>query len=480
MSLSDLHNMLREVFRWEPDRMAAFVIGVIFCLALGGILYWFFGSWFRSSKSQNLNEVLDMLRKERETTQTLCRGLQTENGELRQKTSELTVNLRARETEAENLRQTADALSEQCEELKDHCGAIEEAKDTCAAANKSLEAERERVAEESNSLRQQVKDLTEQMQSVANLGGKIWERPVTGPIPPFRPLATRNAPVIALTNLKGGVGKTTIAANLGATLWNQGYRVLLIDLDYQGSLTSLCLDGQEIADVRRGQRLVRKLFETNGSVCDALFHSMTRIGRSDGFLLAADEELADVEMHAMAQWFLNPDRGDLRFVLRAALHSEQVQREFDIILLDCPPRLTSASINALTSSDFVLIPVLLDLTSAEAVPRLLKWLRQLQGVVCPDLSVLGVLANRTSPRQELIAREKAVWQDSPKKCADSWEQPVYHFQTVVRQKGEFAEAASNHRFAAFSSELQSTFLDLVAELKRRIPLHESRRSPVLH
>src|SRR5262245_22721303 len=157
MNLTDLHNMLREVFRWEPDRMAAFAIGVIFCLAVGGLLYWFFGSWFRSSKNQNLIEVLEMLRKERETTQAFCRGLQIENGELRQKTSELTANLRAQETEADNLRKTVDALSEQCEELKDHCQAGEDAKHASEAANKSLEAERERVAEESNSLRQQVK-----------------------------------------------------------------------------------------------------------------------------------------------------------------------------------------------------------------------------------------------------------------------------------------------------------------------------------
>ena len=318
------------------------------------------------------------------------------------------------------------------------------------------------------------------MQSIVNLAGKIWEKPIVVPIPPFRPLATRNAPVIAVTNLKGGVGKTTIAANLGATLWSQGYRVLLIDLDYQGSLTSLCLDGQGIADVRRGQRLVRKLFEANGSHSDVLLRSMTRIGRSDGFLLAADEELGDVEMHAMAQWLLDPDSEDLRFVLRGALHSEEVQKEFDIVLLDCPPRLTSASINALTSSDFVLIPVLLDLTSTEAVPRLLAWLRHLQGIVCPDLALLGVLANRASPRQELIAREKLIWQGLPDKCATSWGQPVYHFQTIIRQKSEFPEAASAHRFAALGSELESTFLDLVSELKRRIPLHESCRSPVVH
>src|SRR5207245_5019301 len=123
------------------------------------------------------------------------------------------------------------------------------------ASKESLESrlqaetkDRERATEELKSLREQIKDLTEQMQSIVNLAGKIWEKPIVVPIPPFRPLATRNAPVIAVTNLKGGVGKTTIAANLGATLWSQGYRVLLIDLDYQGSLTSLCLDGQRISD----------------------------------------------------------------------------------------------------------------------------------------------------------------------------------------------------------------------------------------
>src|SRR5207245_6635984 len=130
MSLTDLHNMLREVFRWEPDRIAAFVIGIIFCIALGATLYWVYRSWFRFPKGQSANELLELLRKERETTQGVCQRLQTENGQLHQEKSQLTADLRARETEIGGLRQVIDALTQQCEELKDACREVEDAKHT--------------------------------------------------------------------------------------------------------------------------------------------------------------------------------------------------------------------------------------------------------------------------------------------------------------------------------------------------------------
>ena len=362
------------------------------------------------------------------------------------------------------------ALSHDCEQLKQTAAS---AVDTRAALGKRLKNRIHLLTQsrkEIMSLKGQVRDLTHQIQGVVSLGGKIWERAIQG-APVFQPMTARKTRIIALANLKGGVGKTTLAANLGATLWKQGYRVLLIDLDYQGSLTSLCLTGQEIEDLRRAGRFLHRLFQDGGDSPEALLQAITRIGDSDGFLLGADEELADVEMQAMAEWLLDRSGDEVRFRLRRLLHSP------DVILLDCPPRLTTASVNALTCCDYVLIPVLLDLTSAEAVPRLLAWLRHLrQTGLCQNLRLAGVLGNRAHPRAELIQREAAIWEELPHKCADTWGEPVYHFRTVVRQSGRFADASRKAAFASFSSELEPVFLDLADELKVRTQLHESRRA----
>ena len=68
-----------------------------------------------------------------------------------------------------------------------------------------------------------------------------------------------------------------------------------------------------------------------------------------------------------------------------------------MVLIDCPPRLTTGCVNALAASDYVLIPVLLEETSVEAVPRILTWLKLFQSEVCRELDVLGVVGNKAFP-----------------------------------------------------------------------------------
>jgi cellulose biosynthesis protein BcsQ len=331
-------------------------------------------------------------------------------------------------------------------------------------------------------LRKELAQLNGQLNQVMEQEGRFWETTPGSSLPAFRPLVAGRPPIVALVNLKGGVGKTTLTANLGATLWSRGARTLLVDLDNQGSLTALCLPPQEMQDLRKGRgNYIHHLLKPTSSPGALAWDLRTRIGDTPGYLLAAGEELADLEEHAKAAWLMQPDCRDVRYDLRAALHDPLVQDNFDVILLDCPPRLSTACINALTCCDFVVVPVLVDKLSAANAPRLLKWLRLLKSRnVCPDLAVLGILANATHNKNRLTMKEKDLLSELESKCQDAWQEPVAIFERFIPKTVHFADAASGSRFAALDDDLRPLFLDLANELQQRAPIHARGRVAKVH
>jgi cellulose biosynthesis protein BcsQ len=400
--------------------------------------------------------------------------------------TELEKQLAATLDENRDLRSARDALDSETRELRATNAKLAVQQDELQAANErlvrtqaELSKELETHKEGEEELARQVVELSEQVQRLADFDGKIWEKPIGPEVPPFRPLARRHVPIIAVTNLKGGVGKTTLTANLGA-MFSRTKRVLLVDLDYQGSMTSMCLSAEQIEELRCRKEFVQCIFQSTEPKPDLFVRCCHPVpGQSNLRLLAADEDLADVENRAMARWLLNPENGDVRQILRTYLHDSALTGKFDFILLDCPPRLTTACINALAAADFVLIPVIPDRTSSEAVPRQLRALRKLRQVVCPRLHVLGLIANRTSPREEMIKREKDLWNSLGTLAKDAWEGEVYQFRTVIRQKAAFAEEARDNRFAAFHREVEAMFRDMTTEVEERIIFHERQGSPAL-
>lgn len=301
-----------------------------------------------------------------------------------------------------------------------------------------------------------------------------WSSPLPDDVPPFRPLAERQAPIIAIANLKGGVGKTTLTANLGATLWSDDAkrRVLLVDLDYQANLTMTCLDRKTIARLRQQERLVETLFaegppdpRTVTRCAEPIFDD--RGHATEGSILAADERLGIAESHALNRWLIRPELGDVRFRLRSLLHAEAVQREYHSILLDCPPRLTTTCINALTAADFVLIPVVLDEKSTESAPRLLRWLRARRETLFAGIGGVGVVANKTRglTRDRLVNRERDEWDSLAIACRDAWHGEMAGFDTVVPF---FTETAMARKFPACHRELGPTFVALADELRAHV------------
>jgi chromosome partitioning protein len=183
--------------------------------------------------------------------------------------------------------------------------------------------------------------------------------------------------ILSVVNHKGGAGKTTTTINLGAALAADGYSVLLIDFDAQGSL-SYSLGAEDgiptIADALLGE----------ASLDDVL---ITREGLS---VLPASSSLADVEL-AIA-------KADDRFH-----HLRDLIRNlpsFDFILIDCPPSLSLLTVNALVASDRVLIPMQLDVLSLRGLDMMLDTVQRISSLNTA-LTVMGVLPVMVDPRKNI-------------------------------------------------------------------------------
>ncbi len=432
-----------------------------------------------------LGEIADLKARLEEGVNDRIARLETEKWELasargvaEQKRDELQ---RALEREQEAYRATAERLAATQAAhaaLRGQNDALQKDHDELRGRNTFLESDVAAKQERIGALSAEADDLREKIRNLGEFNGKVWERDRRCSIASFRPADERRARIISVVNLKGGVGKTTLAANLGVTWWKEGRRVLLVDLDYQASLTSLCLTVEEQGDLYRRDHYIHRLFELNGDPVAQFKSWVTRIlPKNEGFLVAADDRLADAEMQAMAQWLLDPHTFDARYLLREVLHGSNIVKEYDYILLDCPPRLTTACINGLTCSDYVLIPLLLDKVSIDAVPRLLGHLRRLHARVFPELCVLGVVANRAGAAgRSLTIRQQNLWKVVPRQCEEEWRQPVHCFTPIIPT---FTEAMQKMRFAAFHGSLQDVFTKLVGEIQERMTSHERRSTPVL-
>jgi chromosome partitioning protein len=202
----------------------------------------------------------------------------------------------------------------------------------------------------------------------------------------------RNRHVLAIGNLKGGVGKTTLAANIGAYLAPRLTKpILLVDLDFQGSLSSMAAPADWLPQDGYDSRSTSLI----GGECSASELAQTiktAAGISRLKLITSYYDLAQAENRLMVNWLVSDRKRDVRFTLAELFSDEEVQNAFGLIILDLPPRLTTASIQALCSASHLLIPTILDRTSADAVYSFIDQVEILrESTLCQHIRHLGVV-----------------------------------------------------------------------------------------
>jgi chromosome partitioning protein len=190
--------------------------------------------------------------------------------------------------------------------------------------------------------------------------------------------------VVAIANQKGGVGKTTTVINLATSFALEGYRVLAVDVDPQGNLTSgLGLRGQH----GEGGTVYEALLTDVPSEACLLSTQVDNLT-----LIPADRNLTGAEIELVST-------SSREHRLRRLL--EPLRARFDVILIDCPPSLGLLTLNALVAADAVLIPLHCEYFALEGLADLVGTLRRVRGALNPTLDIEGVLLTMYDDRTNL-------------------------------------------------------------------------------
>lgn len=223
--------------------------------------------------------------------------------------------------------------------------------------------------------------------------------------------------VIAITNQKGGVGKTTTAINLSASLAEAGQHVLLIDFDPQGNTSSGLLP----------EPLPEQSPTIYNLICDtAAIESCLLKNVIDGLdLIPADMNLSGAEVEFQ-------ELEDMESRLKKALIA--VRSQYDYIFIDCPPSLSVLTINALTAADSVIIPIQCEYYALEGLNQVLKTIYLVQRKLNANLKVEGVLFTMYDQRTNLSEQVVAS-------VRENLQEPIY--DTIIPRNVKLAEAPSH-------------------------------------
>ncbi len=243
------------------------------------------------------------------------------------------------------------------------------------------------------------------------------------PPPPFitipqRPMreGNRSTRFISFINFKGGVGKTTLTGNLAAAFASGNYyvstnqtnpqplRVLVVDLDFQGTLSDRCTERVPLFKAINSEKTSATLLKQPKSVNVSLEDLVLNIEKTDNaFIIPTVDDLDSADNEHFVR--LAFDHRDIRYCYRLWFHQNKVFESYDLVIFDCPPRITASSICALMVSDFVFIPTAPEAFDKHSVNRTISWLLRFRYDLEVPFKIGGIILNRIQSDKGFTSQE---------------------------------------------------------------------------
>ena len=272
--------------------------------------------------------------------------------------------------------------------------------------------------------------------------------------------------IVLVGHLKGGVSKTTLLANLTAYFDGKGKRVLAIDFDYQGSLTTTLIRaaGKKLTGPYSDLLIAGKIAPEDLLTAAEVLHPLL----SNSSLIPASYRLTLRENQQLIRWLLDGGETDTRYILAELLLSPELQNAYDLVLIDMGPRLTTASVCALAACTHVIVPTILDQLSAEAVGSFLSQIRALTGEMKTGLNAVSVVGTMT--RQQDLSQDNKQAIAIIQGALQKWDGDAQMLLPNIPFKQSFINCAGTDIAMLKDPDVKELFDELGAVVSRRIGL----------